>query len=267
MYICNSVAIIVFHSHHLFMKLRFGLYLPLVAIVACTSEQIDSEAPEFTQVTINSSEEEQTVQTGTVLNMNMTATDDESVAQIKIDIHEAFDGHDHGKREQSSWTYVNILNTNGPAVNVSDSPTIPAEVASGPYHAVFRVLDDNGNEGAFIEREIVIENGSQPMIQVNSPSDNDSFTLGQTITPTGAVNDPDGLKEVHLVLLHIEDHHAHAVDEQEEDLTTSPTSFDLSSMQVTIPTDEEPGAYKLLVKAVDVLDNHTLHFIDLTVTQ
>lgn len=249
------------------MKLRFGLYLPLVAIVACTSEQIDTEAPEFTEITINSSEEELTVQTETVLDMNMSATDNESVAQIKIDIHEAFDGHDHGKREQSSWTYVKILNTNGPAVNVSDSPTIPAEVASGPYHAVFRVLDDNGNEGAFIEREIVIENGSQPIIQLDSPSENDSFTLGQTIMPTGSITDADGLKEVHLVLFHIEGDHAHEVDEQEEDLSMSPTSFDLSTMQLTIPSSEEAGLYRLLVKAVDASDNHTLHFIDLTVTE
>lgn len=249
------------------MKYTITALLSLALLASCETEPIDTEAPELTQVLINGSEELQTVQSGSVLQMNMSATDNENVSQIKIDIHEAFDGHDHGKREQSSWTYVKILNTNGPAVNVSDAPTIPAEVASGPYHAVFRVLDDNGNEGEFIEREIVIENGSQPMIQVDSPSDNDTFTLGQTITPTGSVNDPDGLKEVHLVLLHIEDHHAHAVDEQEEDLSNNPTTFDLSSIQVTIPTDEEPGAYKLLVKGVDASDNHTLHYVDLNVTE
>lgn len=249
------------------MKYTITALLSLALLASCETEQVDTEAPQLTQVLINGFEELQTVQSGSVLQMDMSATDNENVSQIKIDIHEAFDGHDHGKRQMSSWTYVKILNTNGPVVNVTDAPTIPQEVASGPYHAVFRVLDDNGNEGPFIEREIVIENGSQPIIQVTSPTENSTFSLGQTISLTGDVNDADGIAEVHVVLLHKEGDHAHVVDEVEEELTSNPTSFDLSSLSVTIPSGEEAGEYELLIKAVDVLENHTLTYIDITVTE
>lgn len=241
--------------------------VPMVILASCASDQLDTEAPVLTDVQINGSEERITVQTQTVLDMDVVATDNEGVSQIKIDIHEAFDGHDHGKREQSSWTYVKIIETSGPSVNVEDNPLIPQQVASGPYHAVFRVLDESGNEGAYVERQIVIENGSQPMVQLTAPAENDTFTLGETITPTGMLTDADGLKEVHLVLLHLEDDHAHDVAESEMELTSNPTSFDLSTMSVTVPSAEEAGTYRLLIKAVDVLENHTIFTVDLNVIE
>ncbi|NVK28098.1 MAG: DUF4625 domain-containing protein [Flavobacteriia bacterium] len=255
-------------------------FLPILilslAFVSCSKERVDTEAPEFTSVLVNGESRAVTVQAGSDLMMTISAKDNENVSQIKIDIHEAFDGHEHGKVEVNPWTYVKILSVSGSAVTATDRPTIPIDVAAGPYHAVFRVLDDNGNEGAFIERTVVIQNGSQPIVSVTSPVDEDEFQLGQTITPIGSVTDVEGLEEVHLILLHIEqdehgdgqDHgHAHEVDEDEMAFTDDPTTFDLSNMSVTIPAGEEAGHYLLVVKAVDVEGNHTIEEIELDVIE
>lgn len=230
----------------------------------------------MTQVLINGSDDEITVQAGTQLSIDVSAVDNESVSQVKIDIHEVFDGHEHGKVQVDPWTYVKILNTSGATVTVSDNPMIPTEVASGPYHVVLRVLDDNGNEGEFEEREIVIENGSQPIVNVTSPVDEDVYQLGQTITPMGTVTDVEGLEEIHLILFHIEhdehghdhdDEHLHEVAEDEMEFTDDPTTFDLSNMSVTIPATEEAGHYLLMIKAVDIEGNHTIVEVELDVEE
>ncbi len=256
------------------LRSTLPILITSLVFVACSREQVDTEAPQFTSVMINGEDDEITVQSGTILNMAISAQDNENVSEIKIDIHEAFDGHEHGKVQLDPWTYVKIMNTSGGSVNVTDDATIPVDVAAGPYHAVFRVLDDNGNEGDYIERTVMIENGSQPVINVTSPVDEDVFQLGQTITPMGTITDAEGLEEVHISLLHVEhdehgdDHghgHAHLVDEDEVEFTDDPTTFDLSNLSVSIPAGGEIGHYLLEIKAVDIEGNHSFLEIELDV--
>lgn len=237
-------------------------------LFSCTNEEMDTTAPQFSSILINGEDHEAEITSGTHLQIEIAATDNEDLKQVKIDIHDAFDGHEHGKTN-ADWTYVNIISVSGKAQSVIDSPFVPVDATAGMYHAVFRVLDANGNEGDFIERELIVVNGSQPIITLNQPATGAgvAYALGDVLQLEGSVEDPDGLHEVHIMLRHIEgEHHHHIVNEIEIDLDgIHPTSYDLGQHSIQIPIGEEAGEYELFIVAFDEDGNQALFSGEFTV--
>lgn len=241
-----------------------------LATASCSTDEVDVTAPSFTQITLNGSEESVTITPESRLLIQLDAKDDESVSQLKIDIHDAFDNHEHGKTNNTPWTYVNVLNVEGGMVSEVDSPLVPLEASAGRYHAVFRVLDASGNEGDYVEREVYITNGSEPIISVTNPDFNSvNYSLGDVISLSGIVSDDDGLDDVEVFLLHEEEeHHHHQIEAIEVELTgTAPTSHTISNLELTIPADEEAGTYAVMISAIDALGNQAIFEVEFIVTE
>ncbi len=255
---------------------KFIPVLMLGALVACSEEEVDNVAPEFVDIELNGEHDEIEVNTGTDLLIEAVAIDDEGVAEIKVDIHEAFDNHGHGKVNGTAWSFLKVYNTSGTRAEISDSPTIPIDALSGMYHAVFQVIDESGNEGEFEELELVLINASTPDVTVTAPMEDDMFTLGDSITMQGSIVDTDGLQEVVVLLRHHEEdedddhghHHAHVVDEMDWDWASNhPTNWDISNVSMVIPAGEEAGEYDILILAMDLTGNQAVYHVEIEVAE
>lgn len=245
-------------------------FLPLfLVLAACQSEDVDTVAPEFQEISINgSTEEEVDVDAGERLEMSVEASDDINLRQLKIDIHDGFDGHGHGKRSSTAWVYVNILEMSGTSDWVVDSPMVPANATAGLYHAVFRLLDDSGNESAFVERDLIVSNGSEPEISITNPADGASMSPGDTLWIAGDITDAEGLAEVHIILENHDESTVVEVDEWEEEWTANnPTSWKPQDhgVYVVLPTSYANDEVELLIISKDVDGNQAWFERDITV--
>lgn len=252
------------------MKFLVPVVIAALAVSCRSEEPVDTDPPVLESIVINNEQEQVVVPSGTDLDIHISARDNEDLKQVKIDIHDAFDGHTHGK-VNSDWTYVQILEASGTFDELEDHPSIPTDATAGLYHAVFRVLDQNGNEGEFVERELIIENGSQPVISLVSPelSASPSFRVSESIELDGTITDAEGIEEVHILLRQEEDHdHFHIIDEMELDLSANPPgSLDMqqSGLQLQIPSDAETGIYELVILAFDIEGNQAILSGDLEI--
>lgn len=240
------------------------------SLASCSSESVDTTSPEFITVTINGVEDETVELTaGVATYLHIEASDNEGLKQVKLDMHDAFDGHSHGKVSFTPWTYVNVYSLSGKTDVIEDSIVIPSEATAGMYHSVFRVLDQTGNEGDYVERVLIIKNGSEPVVQLSAPAENSSFAAGDVIALSGTVTDADMLDEVHVLLRKQEDvDHFDILDESEHELGDSNvTSFDFTTAGVTlqIPSTTVAGEYQLAVVAVDKLGNQAIYYAPLQV--
>lgn len=244
---------------------KFILLWSVISIVACSSESFDQIVPVFLSVEIQGESESPIyVAAETSLDIVANVHDNEGLNQVKIDLHNAFDGHGHGKMGFTPWTYVNIIDVSGTQDVAIDSVIIPVDATAGLYHVVFRVLDRSGNEGEFEELAIIITNGSEPQVNVVSPdfSLNPVYSKGDSLTFMGSISDSDGLTEVHVLLrekLRMDEYRIW--DEMEFDLQNlGLTQFDLNQVQLHIPTSISAGEYQIAFVSLDALGNQGIYY-------
>lgn len=250
------------------------LALPLL-LAACDEGDNDQDlnAPSIDSLAIDGKDHDVRLQAGTEMELQVTAKDDQGLQEIKVDIHDIFDGHDHGKRALNKWSTVRNIPVSGKEANLQESFQVPGQATAGRYHALVQALDEAGNEAPFKEIIFVVENGMQPTFNVTSPdfSQEVHAPKGSTFGMQGAVEDQQDLEEILITIkpaLH--DDHDHGDDgghdhgdgpliEKDFDLPgDSDTSFDLSNFSVTIPTDAETGHYHVEMVAKDGEGNYGL---------
>ena len=231
----------------------------------------DTVAPVIQQMLVNGSTVESEATAGGELVVNATLTDNEALGEFKIDIHDVFDGHGHGK-VLASWTYVAIHPLSGTQMAMIDSIAIPAEAAAGPYHVIGRLIDASGNEAAYVENELVLTNGSEPSIMMSNPdpSIENDWEPGMSYALEGMITDDEGIDEVLITLEKAGDH-------QHGKLAEAPLfsgDYDLGGIKswnlmqdgnvvVAIPADAEHADYKLIIKAKDIAGNYSVLHIDI----
>ncbi|GGH74706.1 hypothetical protein GCM10011318_20970 [Phaeocystidibacter marisrubri] len=237
----------------------------LLTLVSCTKDKGDTTPPKFVSATVQGESENPIyLNAGTAIGVMAEVSDNEALKQVKIDLHDDFDGHDHNKAGFTPWTYVNIISVNGKSAVAVDTTIIPEEATAGVYHAVLRVLDKAGNEGEFVEKVLIIKNGSEPIISVTAPdfSATPQFAPGDVISLAGSISDVDEFEEIHILLRQQEDvDHYITFGEREFDLADqNVSSFDLSAVSLTIPTDAKAGEYEVAIIAVDKLGNQGIYY-------
>lgn len=225
----------------------------------------DLVAPQIQSATINSKSADIEAPAGNDIHVDAHLTDNEWLGQLKVDIHDQFDGHAHGKRNEIDWAEVRTIDLSGKEEHIHEDITVPGDAKAGPYHAIFRVIDREGNEGQLVELDFTVTNGTQPVINITAPDFNDhvDVTKGATLDIMGTITDDTDLDEIVVVLEEEHDDHMHGKTNNEEppiyeedfDLTgSSDTSWDFQTdggVSITIPTDAEAGDYKLEVIATD----------------
>lgn len=249
------------------MKRIFNVMLAVIGsgvmMISCDKDDdTDTTAPVINSATIDGKEEGIEASVGNAMTFEVEVSDNEALGQLKLDVHDAFDGHSHDKSSGINWANVAIIDLSGTEQTVSHDMEIPTNATAGPYHAEILVIDAEGNEGEFVERVIMIRNGSEPGIEITSPDFTNEVhvTKGSTLSLEGMVTDETDLAEI-LIILEEEEEDAHksvqheALYEMDFDLEgTSDLTWDFQldgNVNIAIPATAEEGHYVLTVRAED----------------
>lgn len=244
------------------LKIFSLLTMGSLLFIACDKEEDeDTVAPQILSATINDEDHNIMVMAGDELHIEAEVSDNEELGELKIDIHDIFDGHSH-KKAVVKWSEVVTVELSGKSEDVHRHLTVPATTTAGPYHAIFRLIDDEGNEAEFVEIDFMITNGSQPMISVTDPdfSGEVHAPKGSTLSLQGIITDNIDLEEIMISLEEEHGHHKKAgaqsvIYEEDFDLPGSAdSSWDLQAdgnVNISIPTSAETGHYLLMIRAMD----------------
>jgi hypothetical protein len=220
-----------------------------IFISSCKKDTPDSEAPIIAAV-----EEplmNDTLFTGNELHIEASISDNEELSQLKIDVHAAEDGHNHGKVDASAyWETVVIIDLSGASTSIHEHIDIPTDAASGMYHVILTAVDKAGNQSEIVERDIFIQNaGDQvaPIVTITSPSQNDTISLSTGINVSAILTDNIGLEDADLLLL------SGSTVVFETEIALSGTEFNLNQ---TIPTSTlAAGTYTIELVVRDAVQN------------
>ncbi|MFN3173384.1 MAG: DUF4625 domain-containing protein [Phaeodactylibacter xiamenensis] len=153
-----------------------------------------------------------TVLGGETLTATLRFSDDRSLSQYKVDIHNNFDCHGHGgaaapgvavpnvSNQTEDWTVLDIRGLSGETAEEQLQLPVPTDVTSGIYHFQIQVIDEAGNDNPLANfysiRAINPTDGEAPTLTLSSPSQV-SFTAakGSTVTFSGTVTDNYSLSE------------------------------------------------------------------------
>lgn len=235
------------------------------------AEVVDVTAPTISNVQFN-----ETVEPGETLVITFKLSDEIALGEVRIDIHDDFDGHGHdnARIKATPFEYSTVLDDmrGQKEYTVEEMISIPSDAATGPYHLQIRYFDAAGNEGEqyVATFEISSESVSPAIIITNFGEDEE---LEPTINEDGSKvlylegtiesRTAGGLDEVHITVVHEEEGgHAHertllaeAVYNQEWELEGAAT-FNLQDIDPVIDlTNAEAGHYELRIMARDVEGN------------
>jgi hypothetical protein len=172
-------------------------------ISSCKKDTPDMQAPTITAVEEPAMND--TLLTGSELHIEASISDNDELSQLKIDVHAAEDGHNHGKVDASAyWETVVLVDLSGASTSVHEHIDIPADAASGTYHVILSAVDKAGNQSEIVERDVYIQNsGDQlaPIVTITSPSQNDTIALSAGLNVTAILTDNVALEDADLILL------------------------------------------------------------------
>ncbi len=243
----------------------------LTMIFSSCKKDEDTMAPTIDSITVDGEDHEVTVNAGSTMNIVGTFSDNEDLGEWKIDMHDDFDSHNHGKTTLtvSPFSYQETLAISGTQTTETHQVDVPANASAGPYHFICRLLDANGNEGSFVEIEVTVVNGSEPVVNITQPdfSGHVHVDRGDSLTITGTITDDADLDEI-IIELAEEEGHTHKTSglsstpifEADFDLTgANDTSWDFNQLgAINIGANVEVGDYTLTVVAKDADGNYTV---------
>ncbi len=222
-------------------KTTYFIIAGFIALASCTQKQ-DEEDPQFDQITINGVAvgTEAQVFAGGNLAFVVQCSDNESLNQLKIDLHSDSDGHTHGdvgegEGSEGEWEELEIVSLEGTNQSISRTYSIP-ETVRGEWHLGFGLIDEQGNEAdsRFIDLDVVNEIIPEIVIDALNGVDVESLVLvtGELLNITGTVSDATGLSTIEL---HLEE------EDGTELYTTSinaggNATYDLSAASFEIPS-------------------------------
>lgn len=239
------------------------LLISLISISCDKDDDNDEKAPTISNATINGLTEEIIVNTGGDLKFEALLSDDQELGEFKIDIHDIFDGHSHGKKASTPWVYTQTYSLDGVSKNFESTITVAQNIAAGPYHSIMRLLDESGNESEFKEIDFMILNGSEAQIAISSPDFSSEVHVdkGDSLNIFGQISDDIDIEEIIIALEETEHGHGKkqedALFEADFDLTgTADVLWDFQadgSINIKIPTTAESGDYvfEVIVKDSD----------------
>lgn len=254
------------------MKKVLKVLLPVIGsvlfLVSCDKDDDnDTTAPIIKSATIDGKDHDIDVTVADDMTFVVEVSDNEELGQLKLDVHDVFDGHAHKSTAGINWAEVKIIELSGTSQTVNQVITIPNNATAGPYHANVLVIDAEGNEGELVELVVMVSNGSEPEINVTNPdfSGEVHAMKGSTLSLEGVITDNTDLAEILIVLEEEHDDHEHKSTQEEPlyemdfDLTGSTdVSWDFQTdgnVNIAIPASAETGHYLLTIRAEDAEGN------------
>lgn len=144
--------------------IQFFLILSLATIIsvftACDDDGGDTTPP---VIELNKPAEGANLMIGSAICFDMELSDNEMLSSYKVEIHNNFDGHEHGRSSsraedgttpfqfQKSWSVAGQKNAKIHHHEIN----IPENATPGNYHLMVYCTDDAGNE-SYVARRIVL---------------------------------------------------------------------------------------------------------------
>jgi len=260
----------------IFFYWRFLCILLAVVVItsSCTEEEeVDDTDPVVTNVTLNDATEDIQVNPGTIMHFDAVFSDNERLGEFKIDIHDNFDGHSHGRLSQVTDPFdtVIIVELIGREETMHMDIEIPENAATGPYHFNLQFFDHIGNEGELMTIDFeIVDEAEQPAITINNPDPATEFEIAPSATFTldAIVTDPDGLVELEAYFEeeHDDEGHDHGRLSDEElwemEWPLNGETEVVINESITIDAAAEVGHYELKIKAKDSKGNVKLAAVE-----
>lgn len=242
---------------------------------SCSDDDADQDVikPTISEVEIENEEDsshahDDKVHAGELAKVHFMLSDDKALSSWKVDIHDAFDGHSHGKIG-AKFTKILSGSVEGTVVEVeADLGIIPADATAGEYHCIVNATDAAGNSSDFEEVIFILSNGSEPQLNLLTPDleNTEHMDKGSSFSLTGELTDDTGIESFEIFITE-EDHddHDHGKVSQEDillfdkdDFAGGTLSFDLADCgTMTIPADMEDGNFYIKFVSGDA-DGNTM---------
>lgn len=194
----------------------FAFIAGLLFLISCSDKEVaptpptDGAKPTITWIAPDKTEI--TVAAGTPLPLRISFKDDVALGSVKIEIHHNFYGN-----SDNAFVYNKTIDSGlGTSYNYKDTITIPATVASGPYHIEISCWDKAGNAAETFEKHLFVSTTSSPVISnfiFNGQYINSEFEMSFPDTveslkrPISAIlKDLDGLDSLKYILVEAEEH-------------------------------------------------------------
>ena len=238
----------------------------LIALVsifftACSSDDdnggLDNQAP---VITINEPTAEEAFSVGGEIHLDIDVEDDRALASYKIDIHNNFDGHDHGRPSSTTsvepWSLSQTfeIEAGNTSFNIHDHLEIPENIAEGEYHLGIFVVDAAGNQSeAFVEIIVGEAHGDEDHgMSIENISVN-NVTAGEVLEVHADLQAEHGIQTVSMEihghdLTPTGDQIAWELDQNYETFSGSTAELDDA---VLVPANAAPGDYHMTIVIID----------------
>jgi hypothetical protein len=201
--------------------LALSLLFVLAILAGCdeSNETIDTSAP---TIEIADPAFGESFIAGGSVHFEASFADDIELGVFKIDIHNYFDGHGHGRVAKSTedpglvkWAFSQSFDFDSglknSEVSLDDELEIPLNTMAGPYHFIVSAVDKSGNATSYQDNstkeiEIYLTNSSMPVVDItNLTNDELEIEVGEIFMVTGSVTDPTdgqyaGMHAIEIVL-------------------------------------------------------------------
>ena len=123
-------------------------------VMSCQpKEEVDTEKPLITGVWVNAVQQEtHELSPGGAFVVQVALTDNNTLNQLKLNVHAADDGHGHvalpgyeGVVNEGVWAYSRIFDLTGTTASPTATIAIP-DTISGIWHLEVMAIDQSGNE-------------------------------------------------------------------------------------------------------------------------
>jgi len=203
--------------------------------------------------------------TGDTLKFLFEFQSENPLSQYKIDIHNNFDCHSHGK--SLDWSVLKVVDLTGNHALIEEKLLVPEDASAGNYHFMIRLLDVYGNEAEVKEFNIIIENSDDqvpPQININSPIENAIYNHSDNVFFNGLISDNSSLEDGKFELKYTDANNQNYSLYEVFYTTGTTTSY-------TIDTSYTIGAFMALgegfftIKAYDKANNFSTKTIPITI--
>jgi len=199
------------------------------------------------------------VNTGTALQIQLNFKSSNTLSQYKIDVHNNFDCHTHGKTAASNpWYVLKLADITSKDVTVTETLNIPANSSVGNYHLTFRLLDELGNEAQPVEFNVILINPNdsiKPTLSLTNPiADSIGIMRGNNLNFTGIINDNLSLNGGKFQISYIDSANTEFDIEETFFSPTQGTTYNLN-FNFLIPTYSVKGPSLFYIKVYDEVNN------------